>query len=345
MKLMTPVERVGAAIRLRLPDRVPVALHNFQTAARATGLPMCDVFRNGKLLAEAMLKAWQEFGQDMILLETGTACNAQSCGSEVVYLEDSAPVADKPIISSLKEVARLRVPDPYRTFPMCEVLKATRILAREAGQSVWICARADQGPMSLAAQIRGLDAFMMDIALGEEPELIHALLDFSRRVATRYALALIECGGHSTSFGESASGPELLSPRHYRHYAWRYQKRMAEELRQRGIILHSHICGNTGPITEDFVAAGAPVLEVDHKTEPRQLKDAARQKACLLGNINTTMMAFGTPSDIDAACKELMAIWKPDSGFVLGAGCALGPEVPSENIHALVEAAKRYGAY
>jgi uroporphyrinogen-III decarboxylase len=27
---------------------------------------------------------------------------------------------------------------------------------------------------------------------------------------------------------------------------------------------------------------------------------------------------------------------KPDSGFILGSGCALAPNVPAENIHALV---------
>jgi hypothetical protein len=39
---------------------------------------MSEVFRNGELLAEAMLKAWREFGHDMIPLENGTACNAQA---------------------------------------------------------------------------------------------------------------------------------------------------------------------------------------------------------------------------------------------------------------------------
>lgn len=342
MKSVTRLERVRAAIELRASDRAPVTLHNFQTAARATGLPLREVFRDGELLAEAMLKAWREFGHDMILLENGTACNAEACGAKVAYPEHSGSVVDKPLISSLAEVHKLQVPDPYRTFPMCEVIKATRILAKEAGRSVWICARADQGPMSLAAQLRGLDTFMMDLALGEEPELIHALLDFSRRVATRYALALVECGAHSTCFGDSASGPELLSPKHYRQFPWRHQKRMAEELRQRGVILHSHICGNTGPITKEFVALGAQVLEVDHKTEPRRLKRAARGKVCLLGNIDTTMMAFGTPAEIDTACEELIKSWRPDNGFILGPGCALGPQVPSDNIQALVEAAKRH---
>jgi len=126
---------------------------------------MSDVFRNGELLAEAMLKAWREFGHDMILLENGTACNAQACGVNVTYRDDAAPAAEKPLLASLTEVSSLQVPDPSTTFPMCEILKATRILKKEIGDKVWICARADQGPMDLAAQLRGIDELMMDIAV------------------------------------------------------------------------------------------------------------------------------------------------------------------------------------
>jgi uroporphyrinogen-III decarboxylase len=90
---MSSIERVQAAIDLRKPDRVPVDLHNFQPAAYATGLPMSEVFKNVELLAQAMLDAWREFGHDMILLENGTACNAQACGVEVVYRDDAAPAA------------------------------------------------------------------------------------------------------------------------------------------------------------------------------------------------------------------------------------------------------------
>ena len=126
---MNSIERVGAAIELREPDRVPVDLHDFQVAASASGLPMSEVFRDGALLAEAMLAAWREFGHDMILLENGTACSAEACGMVVRYCDDTAPVAGRPIVNSLSDVADLQVPDPYVTFPMSEILKATRILA------------------------------------------------------------------------------------------------------------------------------------------------------------------------------------------------------------------------
>ena len=208
----------------------------------------------------------------MILLENGTGCNAEACGVEVHYRDDTAPVAGRPVLDSLAKVGDLQVPDPYVTFPMSEILKATRILAREIGDKAWISARADQGPMDLAAQLRGMSEFMMDLATGEEEELIHALLDYARRVATRYAYALIECGGRSTSIGEPMAGPAMISPRHYRRYPWAHERRMVAELKDHGIILHLHICGDTERITEDFISTGAQVLEIDHKTDAARLK-------------------------------------------------------------------------
>jgi len=342
---MNSIQRVGAAIDLRKPDRVPVDLHNFQPAAKAMGMPLSEVFRDGELLAEAMLKAWKEFKHDMILLENGTACNAQACGVEVVYRADAAPAAHVPVLERLEDVEKLEVPDPYTTFPMCEILKATRILSKEIGDQAWIVARADQGPMDLAAQLIGIDKLMLAIALGEQPDLIHQLLDYSRRVATRYAYALIEVGGRSTSIGEPIAGPDLISPRHYLEYPFVHEKRMVDELKQAGIILANHICGNTIPIIDDFIATGAQILEIDHKTDMQKAKDAARHKTTLLGPINTSLLLEGTPQEVEDACRTAIEIMAPDSGFILGPGCALDPNVPADNIHALVESARKYGVY
>lgn len=339
---MNSIERVQAAIELRPFDRVPVDLHNFQPAAKAMGVPLAEVFQNGELLAESMLRAWIEFGHDMIILENGTACSAQACGVQVVYQEDSAPVALVPALKCLEDVDTLKVPDPYTTFPMCEIIKATRILSREIGDKVWICGRADQGPCDLACELLGVESLMIEIATGEKHELIHRLIDFCRQVATRYATALIASGARSTSIGESYSGPELMSPRHYRKYAAPQQKKMTDDLKSRGIILHNHICGNTAPILNDFIATGAQVIEIDHKTDMQKAKEAGRGKTCFLGCLNTSLLASGTPNEVREACREEIRIMSPGSGFILGPGCAMGPETPAANIHALVESAREF---
>lgn len=342
---MNSIERVQAAIELREPDRAPVDLHNFQPAAYATGLPQREVYQNGELLAQAMLDAWREFGHDMILLENGTACSAQACGVEVIYRDDAAPAAHVPVLKRLEDVDSLVVPDPYTAFPMCEILRAARILVREIGDRVWICARADQGPLDLACQLYPMDELMMEMALGEKDEYIFRLLDYCRQVGMRYALALMETGAHSTSIGEAVASPDVISPKMYRKYPWRFEKQMADELGAQGIIVHNHICGNTASILEDFVATGAPVLEIDHKTDVHLAKAAARGRACLLGNIDTRLLQSGTPDEVDAACRLALEAWKPGGGFILGPGCAMGATTPAENIHALVEAAKKYGTY
>ena len=124
---------------------------------------------------------------------------------------------------------------------------------------------------------------------------------------------LIECGGHSTSIGEPVAGPDVLSPQHYRKYPWKHERRMVEELKARGVVLHNHICGNTLPIADDFIATDAEVLEIDHKTNARALKAKARGKTTLLGNIDTGLFYSGTPAEVEAACREAIE--------VDGAGC------------------------
>jgi uroporphyrinogen-III decarboxylase len=118
---MTSIERVQATIEGRKPDRVPVDLHNFQPAAAMLGVPLPEIFKSGDLLAEAMIKAWREFKHDMILLENGTACNAQACGVTVVYDEDSAPVATEPVLHDLADIANLEVPDPQPVHIPCRI--------------------------------------------------------------------------------------------------------------------------------------------------------------------------------------------------------------------------------
>lgn len=344
MDEMTSVERVLKALRHEEPDRTPVSLPNFMVTARMLApRSFAEFFHDGEAMAEGQLRAWRRFGHDMLILENGTAALAEACGVRVVYQSDTAPVAKEPAIGSLDEVDGLEVPDPWTNPILKELLKATRIVARETAGRAFVMGRADQGPFSLAAEIRGMEAFMLDLASGEEPEKVHRLLDYCRRVTTRFALAQVEAGAHCTSIGDSPSGPDVLSPRFYRKYAWPYVRQMAEELRSQGVLLSYHICGNATPIIADMVNSGAPMIEIDQKADPRQCKAAAQGRATLIGPVDpNAVMALGTPADVDAACRAAVETLGPGGGFILGPGCALPGTTPDENIDAMVAAAKRY---
>jgi uroporphyrinogen decarboxylase len=302
-----------------------------------------EFFRDGEAMAEAQIKAWERYGHDVVLVENGTAALAEACRVKVEYLKDSAPVAKTPAISSLDEVDKLQVPDPYKDPLLSEVLKATRIVVEEIGDRAFIMGRADQGPFSLACEIRGMSEFLLDIALGKNLDKIHQLLDFCRSVSERYLMAQIEQGAHATSIGDSPSGPDVISPKYYREFAYPYVKKLVGNIKKKDIVLAYHICGNSTPIIEDMVSTGAAIIEIDQKADQKASKAAAAGKATLLGPIDPSeVMVNGTPGLVMEKCMEALENLSPGGGFILGPGCALPPNTPDENIDTMIEAAKKF---
>lgn len=341
---MNSIERAELALQHKLPDRPPVDLPNFLVTARMMGVTSyADFFRDGEAMAEGQLLAWRRFGHDVLTLENGTAALAEACGVQVAYPKDTAPVAKEPAIKSLDEVDKLKLPDPYRDPLLQELLKTTRIVARETRGKAFIKGRADQGPFSLACEIRGMTEFMMDLITNNQPDKIHALLEFCRKASYIYACAQIEQGAHITSIGESPSGPDMLSPRHYRQFAWPYVQQLARELKAKGIRLSYHICGNATPILTDMVSTGVDMIEIDQKTDMHTAKEATRGKVTIIGTVDPSeIMAKGNPEQVREKCIEAIQILGPGGGFFLAPGCALPATTPDENIDAMIETAKQH---
>jgi uroporphyrinogen decarboxylase len=346
MASMSSIERVETVLRGGIPDRVPVDLHDFMLAARRSGLPFAAYFTDGEAMAQGHIAAWREFGHDVVLVENGTAALAQACGVGVEYLADSAPVSFTPAIASLDELERLVVPDPYTSEPLAQNLRATRLVVEAIGREAFIIGRADQGPFSLASMIVGMEAFLSALALPGNEAPLARLLAFCEEVVERYAMAQMEQGAHMTSMGESIGGPDVCSPATYRRWAWAADQRLVRRLAERGIRLAYHICGDTTRILGEMVDTGAAVLELDHKADPAVVKSATAGRTTVLGVIDPSgVIARGTPAVVAEAVRDELEVLAPGGGLILGPGCALPPETPSENVHALVEAAHRFGRY
>jgi uroporphyrinogen decarboxylase len=343
---MTSVERVERVLSGGIPDRVPTSLHNFLVSANASGLSFVEYLQSGEAMAEGGIKAWREYGQDLVILENGTMALAQACGSEIEYLPGSAPALRKPFLSSLDDLDRLVIPDVYHAHPLVENLKATRLVAQEIGREAFVMGRADQGPYSLASMLLGIENFLMAVLDPENRPKLHRLLEFATEVVYRYAVAQIEAGAHMTSIGESLSGPDVSSPKVYREYEWPYARKLVERLNQKGIRLAYHICGNATRIAPDMVSTGAALLELDYKCGLPQIKAAVQGRTSVLGVIDPSgIIALGTPETVAVRAKEELAVMAPGGGFVLSPGCGLPPRTPPANIHALIETARRYGRY
>jgi uroporphyrinogen-III decarboxylase len=95
-----------------------------------------------------------------------------------------------------------------------------------------------------------------------------------------------------------------------------------------------------------MVETGAQILELDYKTNLTMAKKIMEGKCTFLGPVNPALIwAAGKPSEVEESARQAIEVLAPGGEFILGAGCALGYNTPPDNIHALVEAAKKYGCY
>ena len=343
---MTAVERCETVLAGGIPDRVPVELHDFMVAAQASSVSFPEFMRNGEAHAEGLLASWREFGHDMIFTDNGTATLAEACGVGVELMEDSAPVSLTPAIASLDDIDKLVLPDPATTPPLVEALKSTRLVAREVGEGAFVMGIADQGPFSLASMIVGMEEFLVAQMLPDKRAKLHELLDFCEEAFFRFAVAQIEAGAHVTSMGESIAGPDVCSPAIYREIAFPHERNVTQRLLKAGVRLQNHICGNATAIVPDMVETGAVILGLDYKCDLPAIKAATQGRATIVGTIDPSeIIARGTADDVTEAAREELAILGPGGGLVLAAGCALPPDTPAENLHALVEAGHTLGRY
>lgn len=346
MSEMTSLERCMTVLKGGVPDRVPVCLENFMHAATVADYTIRDYCLDGEKMANAHIKTWERFRHDMIDLENGVAALAQAVGCEVDFTEDAAPWVIAPAIESLEQVDKLKPIDPYQDGTLPEVIKATRLIAKEVGQHVCLLSEADQGPFSLASHILSPAELLPALLDPEKEALVHRLMEYTTEQVLRYARALIEAGAHLTMMGESIAGPDVCSPDIYRRFAFPYAKHLIETLRAEGKELGMHICGNATKIIEPMVNTGSIFLQVDYKINHDACKQAASGKTTLIGTVDPSgVMALGTPEQVTQKARYDIEHLGKDGGFILSPGCVLPHTTPDENVFALVETARVYGQY
>jgi hypothetical protein len=80
------------------------------------------------------------------------------------------------------------------------------------------------------------------------------------------------------------------------------------------------------------------------QTDMKKAKKLLGGKACIAGNIPSSLIITGTPAQMKAYCKDLIETCAPGGGFVLTSGAG-GHKGNVDNVRAIVEAVKEYGIY
>jgi len=343
---MTSLQRIQAVLAGKIPDRVPVCLHNFLMATKEAGVPMEKYLTDPDACARTHLHAVEKYGYDSVCIDLDTTMLAEAMGAKRDHTPSEPGHVAAPAITSLEEVGKLKPVNPERDGRIPVLLEAVRILAKKAGNEIAIRGNADQCAFSLAGLLRGAEDFMLDLAGEPDNPAIGQLLEVAYQSHLATHRALKKAGAHFTSLGDSPAGPDVISPAMFERFARPYQERLVRDLAKDNILPVIHICGNTSVILDQLAQYPFCAFELDYKTDTVKAKATVGAGHVLFGNVDPSgVIARGTPELVRQKTRDLITQWKPGGQFVLNAGCAIPASTPPENLKAFIETAKEFGQY
>ncbi len=335
---MNGYERIMKILKGEKVDRTPMMLHNFMFAARQHGMTMKEFRSRPENMAKAFVDTAFEYGLDGILTDVDTALEAYALGAQVDFPEDEPARVTGPAgkdfdeIISKVDIKRLQSDERIQIY-----LEAVRLIKKQVDGEIFLRGNADQGPYSLAMMLYGMEDFLADLLDEDRQEDILKLIEKCYDVHLAFHNMVKEAGADATSFGDSSCGPDLISPGMYRTFAKPFHKRLKEELEQKDIMCICHICGNLDKILDDVAEIGFAGVEVDYKTDKQRARDALKGKSVMFGPIDPSgVFRFGDPETVRRETEDVLNVFR-DGGLVIGAGCALPPDTPRENILAFIE--------
>jgi uroporphyrinogen-III decarboxylase len=137
----------------------------------------------------------------------------------------------------------------------------------------------------------------------------------------------------------------FMSLDQYKRFYWPTLQQLLAALAERDLNPWVLVEGSSNTRLETMaeVPAGKVCYWFDH-VDMRRAKEVLGGTACIAGNVPIALLSVGTPDQVRAYCKDLIDTVGPGGGFILGAS-GQTEDVKIENVKAMVDFTKEYGAY
>lgn len=336
-------ERILAVLEHRMPDRVPVFPKiSFATINVCPGVTVYEYLNDPAVMAKCTIEAYRKYGWDGVAMHTSIAWSGITLGSEYTYPQDDIPHRTACLIPEIGNemlLERIVVRNPMEVPVMKTVVDAVSIVHQQIGNETCIMAWVD-GPLNMGSQLCPLDELLMGII--EEPEFCHEMFARCVEQSKLYAKALVAAGADIIAFGHATASCSVISRKAYETFALPYEKELVEFIHGLGAKVVTHICGNIHPTIDLIATNGSDIMDFDSVNDISELILSAPHMV-FRGNLSPSLLAVGTPEEIEAEAKHLLEVTAEFPGFLLGSGCEVNRNVPEENLKAMVRAAKIYG--
>ncbi|GAB4445473.1 MAG: uroporphyrinogen decarboxylase family protein [Anaerolineales bacterium] len=210
-------------------------------------------------------------------------------------------------------------------------------------------------PLERAFAMQRMDRFMAN--LGWHPDFAKALLaKITDLCKTLMGNFLRECGEDidMIKIGDDLGMQNslLMSPKMYRSIVKPFHAEYISFIKSRTKAkVFFHTDGDVFPLIPDFIEMGVDILNpvqtsAGKMSDLHELKKQFGKNIIFCGAIDThRILPFGTPQEVRAEVKRVIEILGDGGGYMLAPVHIIMPDVPPENILAMVDAAVEFGTY
>lgn len=334
---MNGFDRIKARLGHKPLDHIPVMPITMMFAAAQTGAKYRDYVTDHRVLVDAQIQTAETFGFDYVSVISDPAREAHDLGATVEFYDDQPPALNEhnSLLADKATLLSLKVPEPGNGPRMSDRIAGVQLLRQRVGSDLlvegWV-----EGPCAEAADLRGINALMLDFY--DDPEFVHDLFHFVVKMNLKFAKRQIAAGADLIGIGDAAAS--LLGPKLYTEFVWDYECRLIEGIHELGALVRLHICGNTKRILESMGRTKADIIDIDFPV-PMTAARAAMPNAVLLGNLEPAgVLRNGTPAAVSSTIEQCHQ--QAGENYIVGAGCEICRDTPEANVLALTAYARTH---
>jgi uroporphyrinogen decarboxylase len=223
-----------------------------------------------------------------------------------------------------------------------------QLLADNPGLSKASMLTGGNNPFETYCWMTGLEEALVNLA--DHPEVVVAALRcITNYYEARLRRACEKCGDliDLVFIADDLGGQQglLLSRRMYRRLLQPFHRQLKDIVHalapQARTVFHTD--GAVFDIVPDLIDAGVDVLEAVQTDaagmDPERLKDAFGRRLAFHGGIPVqSLLPFGAPSEVEAECRRLVAVFGAGGGYIAAPTHAIQAGTPPENVLAMLRA-------
>jgi uroporphyrinogen decarboxylase len=352
-------ERVMAAIRGEVPDRVPWALWG-----HFPSLPFLEYYswekanRDGEELANAHIALLNalDYKMDFLKVTPFYEYMGYRWGSKFKFVDNDESVGYVELfVKKTEDWHKLFVLDPKKELR--ENLRTVSILSREIGRRMPFLYTIPS-PISVALhQVSTPERVYADMK--SQPDTLKEGLVTIAETCIEFGRACINEGATGIFYGVGGYGGEIwgkMKRKDLAEYMLYYDKKVLEALKNAPIKV-LHICAGkkgdpqrNGGLMEEGWFKQYPVDAINwwdaYFTPCSIAKRVYGDKFCLIAGIDqSSTMKHGTQKQVEQEVRAAIRASAEGGGFIIGPGCALSQDTPLANFNAVGKAVEVYGKY